>query len=284
MLLETAMRRLEAARALDRPAAALVDLVAPALRPRLVKNGLSGTWLGHRLHPAMVPVPMGLWSGALVLDLVGTRAARFGADVLTGAGVAAAVPTAAAGLSDWSDTSGPPRRVGLLHAAVNSVALSCYAASLLARLLRQRKPAVGLSLAGAGAMLVGGYLGGHLSYVQAVGVERKAFVDGPREWTAALADADLPEGQPHMVAVAGAPVLLYRWGGTVHALADRCNHMSGPLHEGRFEDGCVTCPLHGSTFRLRDGSVVRGPAAASQPTYQVRVADGAIQVRLDAPA
>jgi nitrite reductase/ring-hydroxylating ferredoxin subunit len=189
------------------------------------------------------------------------------------------VPTAAAGLSDWSDTSGPERRVGLVHAVANTVALTCYSASLVARLLGRRKPGVALSLVGAGAVTVGGYLGGHLAYVQAVGVERKAFESGPRDWTTVMADGDLPEAQPRLVQAADTPVLLYRRGGVVHALADRCTHMGGPLHEGSFHDGCVTCPWHGSTFRLADGEVVRGPAAASQPTYQTRVADGTIQVR-----
>jgi nitrite reductase/ring-hydroxylating ferredoxin subunit len=41
----------------------------------------------------------------------------------------------------------------------------------------------------------------------------------------------------------------------------------------------VRCPWHGSTFRLSDGKVVRGPAAASQPVYEARVTDGKVEVR-----
>jgi nitrite reductase/ring-hydroxylating ferredoxin subunit len=41
----------------------------------------------------------------------------------------------------------------------------------------------------------------------------------------------------------------------------------------------VTCPWHGSTFRLRDGAVVRAPAASSQPVYETRVSDGKLEVR-----
>jgi nitrite reductase/ring-hydroxylating ferredoxin subunit/uncharacterized membrane protein len=279
VLLESAMKRLEDAGALDQPAEKLVGLLAPALRPRLVKNALSGTWLGHKLHPALIPVPIGMWAGALLLDGIATERARFGADVLVGAGVVASLPTAAAGLSDWSDTYGEARRVGLVHATSNTVALACYTASLVARLLGRRKPAVALSLVGAGAMGVGGYLGGHLSYVQGVGVERKAFAPSLPDWTSVLADSELAEGQPRVVEAGDARILLYRQGGAVHALADRCNHEDGPLHEGKFQDGCVTCPWHGSTYRLEDGGVVRGPAAASQPVYETRVADGKVEVR-----
>ena len=279
MLLEQAMKRLERAEALDEPAEKLVKVVGPAVRPRLVKNALSGTWLGHRFHPLMVPLPIGFWTGALLFDLIATRRARWAADTLVGAGIAAAVPTAAAGLSDWSDTEPEGRRVGLVHASCNTLALLCYSASLAARLLGRRKAGVGLGLAGAAAISVGGYLGGHLSYVQQVGVEKQRIAGGPKDWTAVLDAADLEEGQPQVVRADDTDVLLYREGNRINALWATCTHEGGPLAEGRFADGCVQCPWHGSTFRLVDGSVVRGPAAASQPVYEARVTDGKVEVR-----
>jgi nitrite reductase/ring-hydroxylating ferredoxin subunit/uncharacterized membrane protein len=279
VLLEKAMKRLEEAEALDQPAEAVVAVVGPATRPRLVKNALSGTWLGHRFHPLMVPLPIGFWSGALLFDVVATKRARWAADVLVGAGVAAAVPTAAAGLSDWADAEPEGRRVGLVHAGCNTLALVFYSASLAARLLGRRKAGVGLGLAGATAISVGGYLGGHLSYVLGVGVERRRFAGGPKEWTAVLDAGELAEATPRVVRAGDADVLLYREGGRLHALWASCTHEGGPLAEGTFADGCVTCPWHGSTFRLADGKVVRGPAAASQPVYEARVTDGKVEVR-----
>ena len=53
-----------------------------------------------------------------LLDAIGGPAA----DLLVAAGVVAAVPTAAAGLNDWSDTVGPETRVGLVHATLNTTA------------------------------------------------------------------------------------------------------------------------------------------------------------------
>ncbi len=53
----------------------------------------------------------------------------------------AAVPTAAAVLNDWSDTSGPETRVGLVHAALNTTALSLYLA------VWSRGPAEGVAAA-----------------------------------------------------------------------------------------------------------------------------------------
>lgn len=279
MLLEKAMKRLEGAEALDEPADKLAKVVGPATSPRVVKNALSGTWLGHRFHPLMVPLPIGFWTGALLFDLVATRRARWAADTLVGAGIVAAVPTAAAGLSDWADAEPDGRRVGLVHASCNTLALLCYSSSLAARLLGWRKAGVGLGLAGAAAISAGGYLGGHLSYVQAVGVEKKRFAGGPSSWTPVLGSADLAEGAPRVVRAGDTEVLLVREGNRLHALWASCTHECGPLAEGRFADGNVTCPWHGSTFRLADGKVVRGPAAASQPVYETRVVDGKIEVR-----
>jgi nitrite reductase/ring-hydroxylating ferredoxin subunit/uncharacterized membrane protein len=279
VLLESAMKRLEEAEALDEPARKLARVVGAATRPRLVKNALSGTWLGHRFHPLMVALPIGFWTGALLFDLIATRRARWAAGVLIGSGIAAAVPTAAAGLSDWADTEPEARRVGLVHASCNSLAVLCYSASLVARLAGRRKAGVGLGLAGAAAISAGGYLGGHLAYVLAVGVERKGFAGGPATWTAVLDAAELEEGQPRVAPAGDTEVLLYREGNQIRALWASCTHEGGPLAEGRFADGCVTCPWHGSTFRLADGKVVRGPAAASQPVYEVRVTDGKVEVR-----
>jgi nitrite reductase/ring-hydroxylating ferredoxin subunit len=74
-------------------------------------------------------------------------------------------------------------------------------------------------------------------------------------------------------------VLLSRSGGEVHAVEDACAHAGGPLHEGELRDGMVTCPWHGSRFRLDDGAVVRGPSTFPQLRLQARVHAGQIEVR-----
>jgi nitrite reductase/ring-hydroxylating ferredoxin subunit len=71
-----------------------------------------------------------------------------------------------------------------------------------------------------------------------------------------------------------------RDGDITHVLANRCSHLSGPLSGGDYHDGCLTCPWHGSTFRMADGTVARGPATAPQPVFRTRVADGTLQACL----
>ena len=76
------------------------------------------------------------------------------------------------------------------------------------------------------------------------------------------------------------PVIAIRRDGQVHVLADRCSHMSGSLAEGELSGTEITCPWHGSVFCISDGSVVHGPATAPQPSFETRLANGVVEVRL----
>jgi nitrite reductase/ring-hydroxylating ferredoxin subunit/uncharacterized membrane protein len=278
-VLHTFTQRLERWEALDAVAAPVARTVGRLVRPRPVRNLLSGTNIGHPLHPPLTDVPIGAWSMSVLLDAVGGKRCRPAADLLLLTGVAAAVPTAATGLNDWSDTLGGSRRVGLLHAGANVTGLGLFVGSLCARAAGCRRTGRGLSLAGYVCVGVGGYLGGHLTYVKAVDVNHTAFEERPAEWTPVLGDSELGEGSSRKVSAGGAQVLLHRSDGRILALASTCTHMGGPLEEGDVADGCVTCPWHGSTFTLEDGHIVRGPASTPQPSYETRVRDGRIEVR-----
>lgn len=278
-LLPSLAHRLEQLQQLDRVAKPLSAAVTRLVQPRLLRNLLSGTNLGHPLHPMLTDVPIGAWTMAAVLDTVGGERSAPAADVLVATGITTAVPTAASGLNDWSDLLGPDSRVGLVHATANSVALSLYGASLGARLTGHRRGGKVLSSLGLLALGVGGYLGGHLAYSRGVNVNHTAFQSPPSEWTPVLPEGELVEGQSRRVDAAGSPVLLYRAGGRTYALDSVCTHAGGPLEEGTFAEGCVTCPWHGSTFELSDGTIRRGPASTPQPVFQTRTRDGQIEVR-----
>jgi nitrite reductase/ring-hydroxylating ferredoxin subunit/uncharacterized membrane protein len=274
--------RLGEVEALDGPARAVAKVVRDVIPSGPVKDALSGTWLGHALHPLLTDIPIGTWTSAVLLDWLGGEDHEAAADRLISTGLLAAAPTAVSGFSDWTDTtmsSASVRRVGLVHAASNVAAVGLFAASRLARARGDRGRGRALALGGMGTLVVGGHLGGHLSYSHAVGVDNTAFDRFPKEWTRVLEEAELREGEPRRVDAGGAPVMVVRDGGAIHALAHRCSHRGGPLADGEISDGCVTCPWHGSRFRLEDGSVERGPAAYPQPRLETRVIDGSIEVR-----
>jgi len=250
-----------------------------------MKDLLSGTWLGHPAHPLLTDVPIGAWTSALLLDLMGIfggagAASRRGADTLVAVGVVAALPATASGLSDLSDeVEDSILAVGAAHALCNVAAVGLFTASYAARLRRKRARGIALSVLGTGVLAASGFLGGHLSYRKGLGVDHNAFEELIGDWTAVLDASELVAGNPQQVTVAGNDVLLYRANSAVYALANRCSHRGGPLHEGKIEGQEIVCPWHFSRFRMSDGSVVRGPAVAPQPCYETRVHEGKIEIR-----
>jgi nitrite reductase/ring-hydroxylating ferredoxin subunit/uncharacterized membrane protein len=276
--------KVEQAKALDPAADAVSGVVNTVLPGGPVKDLLHGTWLGHPVHPLLIAVPIGMWTGTTLLDLAGEREA---ARRMVGAGVLAAIPTAVTGYADWSELgqARKPKRVGLVHALANAATIGLYAASWRARRRGAHATGAGLALLGAGGLAVGGYLGGHLAYSQAVGVNRNADARrAPRDWTDVCAADDVVEGTPLRVVAARQPVVLVRRRDTVHAMGATCSHWGGPLDEGDVDGDCLVCPWHGSAFRLEDAGVARGPATFPQPSFDVRVVDGRVQVRARAAA
>lgn len=260
-------------KALDRvisPLSKVVDGLVPEGR---VEDALHGTWLGHPVHPALAQLPLGCFASATLCDLIGESKA---AVKLAAIGLASSAPAALAGATDWSRSSPSTQRTGLVHATLNTVGLVAWSASLVRR---RRGGGALLGALGTGVMTLSAAIGAHLAYRQGLGANHTADIQGPSDWTDAGPD-DLVEGAPTLRTVDGTQLLLVRHGETVDAIADRCAHQGGPLHEGEVSDGCVTCPWHGSTFRLSDGGVVRGPSVHPQPAFDVRRRDGRLQARL----
>ena len=278
-LADSVVDRIEHTTALDRLATPLASAVSDLFRRSGLKDVFSGSWFGHPLHPLLTDLPIGSWTSAMLLDLVGGRRAQPAADVLVTVGIATAVPTAVTGLSDWSDLGDTDRRIGLVHATANSVAVGCYVASLVARRRGRRPVGILLGFAGASAATAGGFLGGHLVYRRGAGVDHTTFDAGSAEWVA-VDDAAAPaEGEMVAVTAGDVEVMVTRRQGALCGLAERCSHQGGPLHEGELVDDRVRCPWHASEFVLADGSVAHGPASAPQPVYDARDDDGILQVR-----
>lgn len=262
---------------LDR-VAELVGPLAERLGPGPVKDLLSGTWLGHPLHPVLTDVTIGAWTSAGMLDVVGGERSSDAARRLIGLGVLSAGPTALAGWSDWADTEGEERRAGVAHALGNTAAIAAFGLSWVARRAGRRGLGIALSTVGTGIASATAYIGGHLVYSRGVGVDVTAFDRLPVRPTAVMAADELEEGTPTVVEVKGVPVFLLRRGEHVFAMHNRCTHRGGPLHKGKLEGDTIECPWHGSCFRVTDGELERGPATAPQPVYAARIVDGKVEV------
>lgn len=249
--------------------------------PREPRDFLYGVWLGHSLHAAVVMLPLGAWSAAMVLDILREESA---ADSMVGVGLLGAVGAAVTGAAQWQDATNDeaPRRLGTLHALLNYTTTGLMLGSYVMRKRGHRGPGIALSTAGVALGAASGWLGGELAYGLGIGVDHTAFEKPPAKWTAVAALDDLREGKPLRVATDDTPVMLLRQGNDIRAIAATCPHLGGPLDEGKIEGETVACPWHNSVFSVVDGSVMHGPATMPVAAYEVRVDSGKIKIRANA--
>jgi nitrite reductase/ring-hydroxylating ferredoxin subunit/uncharacterized membrane protein len=273
--------------ALDRVADPIQPVLKQAFRETdgpgaTLKNFLSGTWIGHPLHPILKDLPIGAWTMAALFDGLcsrgGDTSLERAADISIATGLVGALASAVTGLADWTDTRGHARRIGVAHALLNVTATGFYAASLIAR-RRNRTTGMRAAYAGYAIMLLGAYLGGHLVFSEQIGVNHAVEPSLPTDFVRVMPASELTNNEPRKADMNGIPLVLVRQNERIFALLARCAHMAGPLDEGNLEGSTIRCPWHGSRYELSDGRVVEGPATVPQPCFEARIKDDWIEVR-----
>lgn len=267
---------------LDTPADLLQRAFSPLLGengPQTVKDLLYGTWLGHPLHPLLTDVTIGAWTTSMAMDVIGEERA---ADLALKLGVLSSGATALSGAAQWYDATNDdePRRLGTVHAELNTIALGFYIASWMLRDRDQRMAGIATAWIGHALATASGYIGGHLSFNLGIGVDRSITVGRLDKWTDTGVDASaLRHGEVKRVELDDVPVMLLKDHTAIYAASPVCTHLEGPLDEGPVDGSCVTCPWHGSVFDMTNGKAVHGPATAALPVYETRIVSGRIEVR-----
>jgi nitrite reductase/ring-hydroxylating ferredoxin subunit/uncharacterized membrane protein len=275
---------------------------------RALHDLLEGKPLRHPLHPLLAHLPVGLWTLSFVLDLASwlagpqTNALVTAAAYAMLAGLVTAIVAAVFGLADWVDIRAdhPQRYTAYLHLALNLVVIGLYGVNYFLRTGRLDAVAtplglVALSLAALGLLYVSGYLGGSLVYNDGIAVgrhRRPGHTPGetlrapaartPGEFVPVAFVERMQRTPTPRVEANGYVLTLVRQGGEYYAVQEFCTHRHGPLSEGSLHDGQIQCPWHRSCFDVRTGRVTQGPAKADLKTFEVRVVDDVIQVRVPA--
>lgn len=92
---------------------------------------------------------------------------------------------------------------------------------------------------------------------------------------------DLADGQLRCFEQIGPDgIVVCRVRGELYALDDNCSHADTPLSEGRLRGYGLTCPLHGASFDVRDGTHSGPPAWEGVGCHQVEETDGVAVVVL----
>lgn len=278
--------KLEELKVLDPVIDKVRGLMDAVLKPRALEDALHGVPVGHPLHPAIVLVPAGAWISAAVLDLIpgNGRAAR----TLVGLGVLGASPAIITGWADWTRARKQEQRVGIIHAALNETAFVVYGLSYLDRRFGSEVRGRLLGFAGFTLVGVGGYLGGHLGYRQAVGANHAQAVltRFPAGWHPLGTIADLPQEVPVRREVAGEALFVLRRGDRVDVLSDVSTHSGESLADGVLSTtrrGALAIQTAGgSEFEVETGDVVHGPATAPAIRFETRTVGDVVEVRLPA--
>jgi uncharacterized membrane protein len=151
---------------------------------KMIKAFLQGKWLGHPLHPAIVHIPTGAWTAALIFDLFDIAGKGGGAMTLTSfacivIGIAAALLAAPTGLADFWDIKPekPAHKLGLIHMSLNVLVLLIFIANAALRWNHFRDDQISpiqltLTIVGVVILCISGYLGGLMVYDQGIGIAR----------------------------------------------------------------------------------------------------------------
>lgn len=249
----------------------------------------------HPIHPMLVSLPIGLWVGSFVFDLLGAATGNIYLHItayyaLIG-GCVGAVLAAVPGVIDLFGAVPPnssARQRGYIHGSLNVLALLLFIYAAAHRgdpMTRPDKLSFGLSLLGIIGIAVSGWLGGTLVYRNQIGVDHRYANAGEEKertlesWDRpVLNKSELADGQMLLAKIAGERVVVGRCGEGFFAFSDRCTHKGGPLFDGALVGCTVQCPWHGSQFDIKTGRVVAGPAKNRIRLYDTEIKGNEVYV------
>jgi NAD(P)H-dependent nitrite reductase small subunit len=100
------------------------------------------------------------------------------------------------------------------------------------------------------------------------------------EWVKVCHQDDIDPDEGKKVEIGGIPIGLFRLEDGCYALNDICTHAHAHLTDGFVDDDCVMCPLHSARFDIRTGKSLDTIAPEDVATYEVKVEDGEVYVRV----
>jgi nitrite reductase/ring-hydroxylating ferredoxin subunit len=118
--------------------------------------------------------------------------------------------------------------------------------------------------------------------VQALDPAKPAATRLPTDFIEVAKVSEVPQGE--MKIVFNDLAVVANAAGKFYAFGNVCPHAAGPIGDGFLEDCVVECPWHAGRWDIRTGKALTLLATADIPLFDVRVADDAIEIRLNQAA
>jgi naphthalene 1,2-dioxygenase system ferredoxin subunit len=99
-------------------------------------------------------------------------------------------------------------------------------------------------------------------------------------WVNVIGVDELPEDDVIGIEVSGRDIALHTVAGKVYATDNVCTHGHARLCDGFLEGTEIECPLHQGKFDVRDGKALCAPAIEPFRTYEVKIEDARVLVRI----
>ena len=91
---------------------------------------------------------------------------------------------------------------------------------------------------------------------------------------------EVKEAKGKRVVVDGEEIALFKVEGSICAISNMCPHQKfQKLHDGMFENGIVTCPMHGWAYDVRTG--VSTNASGRVKIFETEVKNGKVFLEKD---
>jgi NADPH-dependent 2,4-dienoyl-CoA reductase/sulfur reductase-like enzyme/nitrite reductase/ring-hydroxylating ferredoxin subunit len=91
---------------------------------------------------------------------------------------------------------------------------------------------------------------------------------------------EFADGEMKQMSADGADILLARVSGNFYAVSATCPHYGAPLVEGVLNGERLVCPWHHACFNIMTGDLQEPPAFDALPSYEVRIANDEVIVRV----
>lgn len=102
---------------------------------------------------------------------------------------------------------------------------------------------------------------------------------GP-DWVRACGIEEVPVGELKAIQTDTERIVVANVDGDLYALEDQCSHQDLPLSAGELEGTSLECIFHGAKFDVCTGRAIQLPAVRPVRTFDVRVEEGAVYLRL----